>query len=497
MYKIILKSFILLLCVISVPQYVHGQENYITKEVEFDTDDGWTIRGTLRLPNGANRNNEFAGILLLHEKEHDRSEFVGIGRPGLARKLPEVGIATLNIDLRGRGASQGKGQPDMNERHDFSSLTNDNTHLDIKGALEFMADTPGVDGLRLGIIAMEYSGEYAIRAIQETLIPTRALVIIGGTNISQASKDYMASVNIPVLTGAYTVNRQIFKDMVDIYAGSKNAYSDVITPHHTDEGYHDSARLLNETSPHTAFTIDWLATHVKGLGRNRAITVTTKDGFTIHGNFRYPDELGQDGKKIPGVIIAPGGRSNRDSYFRFEEDLVRRGIAVVSVEQRGRGQSTMGRSFDDPEVMRFWEEDPTESPYYLDVLAGMDFLVEQDGIDVDRIGLLGGARGARNGVLATALDPDRIKAMALMSVYYEDDMDAVLPSINSATLLIATEYRNSESTIRVHNAMPNSDLIIYPGDAQTHHMRDIHPGIVQDVGEFLERTLGTDLSLSP
>ena len=489
MYRIILKSLMLLICVTSVPQYVYGQENYITKEVEYDTDDGWTIRGTLRLPSGAGRNNEFSGILLLHEKEHDRSEFVGIGRPGLARKLPEIGIATLNIDLRGRGASQGKGQPDINERHDFSTLTNENTFMDIKGALEFMADYPGVDGLRLGIIAMEYSGEHAIRAIHKTLIPARALVIIGGTDISQASKDYLATLDIPLLTGAYTVNRKIFRDMVDIYANSPNPDSDVITPHPEDDGYHDSARLLNETSPHTAFTINWLSTHVKGLGRNRAITVTTKDGFTIHGNFRYPDGLGLDGKKVPGVVIAPGGRSNRDSYFRFEEDLVRRGMAVVSVEQRGRGQSTMGKSFDDPEVMRFWEEDPTESPYYLDVLAGIDFLVEQEGIDVDRIGLLGGARGARNGVLATALDPSRIRAMALMSVYFEEDMAPVLPTINSATLLIATEHRNSDSTIQVHEAMPNSDLIIYPGDAQTHHMRDIHPNIVQDVGQFLQREL--------
>lgn len=484
-YKIIYMLFLML----GVCQLLFAQQTYTTKEIEYKTDDDWTIRGTLRLPPGANRNNEYSAILLLHEKEHDRSEFVGIGQPGLARKLPELGIATLNIDLRGRGASQGKGQPDVNERHDFSTQTNENTYLDIKGALEFMANYSGVDGLRLGIVAMEYSGEHTIQAMQETLIPVRALVVIGGTNISDNSKEYLESINTPVLTGAYTVNRKIFKDMVDIFANSNNAYSDVLTPHPNDDGYHDSARLLNETSPHTAFTIDWLDTHVKGLGRNRAITVTTKDGFTIHGNFRYPDDLGKDNTKIPGVVIAPGGRSNRDSYFRFEEDLVRRGIAVVSVEQRGRGQSTMGKSFDDPEIARFWEEDPTESPYYLDVLAGIDFLVSQAGVDVDRVGILGGARGARNGVLATALNPERIKAMALLSVYYEDDMDPVLPTITSSTLLIATQHRNSESTIRVHRAMPNSDLIIYPGDAQTHHMRDIHPGIVQDVGQFLEREL--------
>jgi dipeptidyl aminopeptidase/acylaminoacyl peptidase len=82
-------------------QFVQGQETYITKEINFKTDDGWIISGTLRLPPGANKNNEYSAILLLHEKEHDRSEFVGIGQPGLARKLPESGIATLNIDLRG------------------------------------------------------------------------------------------------------------------------------------------------------------------------------------------------------------------------------------------------------------------------------------------------------------------------------------------------------------------------------------------------------------
>jgi dienelactone hydrolase len=487
---IFLHKYKILLCLlIAMTQFVQGQETYITKEINYKTEDGWTISGTLRLPPGANKNNEYSAILLLHEKEHDRSEFVGIGQPGLARKLPELGIATLNIDLRGRGFSSGKDQPDVNERHDFSTMTTENTYLDIKGALEFLAGYPGVDALRIGIIAMEYSGEHAIRAMQKTLIPTRALVIIGGTNISQESKAYLASINIPILTGSYTVNRLILKEMVDIYANSKNPHSDVFTPHPTDSDYNNSARLLNEFSSRTAYTMNWLGTHVKGLGRNRAITVTTQDGFTIHGNFRYPDDLGKNGNKIPGVVIAPGGRSNRDSYFRFEEDLVRRGIAVVSVEQRGRGKSTMGMSFDDPEIAKLWEEDPSESPYYLDVIAGIDYLVSQGGIDIEKIGLLGGARGSRNAVLAAALDPERIKVMALLSVYYDDDMVSVLPTLNSSTLLITTEHRNKESTLRVHRAMRNSELLIYPGDAQTHHMRDIQPGIVEDVGKFMEREL--------
>lgn len=468
---------------------VTGQELYITKEIKYKTEDGWTISGTLRLPPGANAKNEFAAVILLHEKEHDRSEFVGIGEPGLARRLPTVGIATLNIDLRGRGFSLGEGQPVDDEMHDFATVVTEQTYLDIKGGMEFLAGYPGVDDLRMGIVSTEYSAEHAIRAMQKTAIPTRALVIIGGTDISQDSKDYLASINIPIITGAYKVNRHIFKEMVDIYANSKNPHSHVFTPDPSDSDYDSSARLLNETSARTEFTINWLSTHVKGLGRNRAITVTTQDGFTIHGNFRYPDDLGKDGSKIPGVVIAPGGRSNRDSYFRFEEDLVRRGIAVVSVEQRGRGQSTMGKSFDDPEIAKLWEEDPADSPYYLDVIAGIDYLVAQEGIDPENIGLLGGARGSRNAILAAGQDPDRVKAMVLMSVYFGDDVEPVLPKLDASTLLIATEHRNKEDTVRVHEAMRNSDLLIYPGDAQTHHMRDLHPNIVDDVGEFMARAL--------
>ncbi len=474
---------------IGLTRVVLGQEAYTTKEIKYKTEDGWTISGTLRLPPGANEENEYSAVILLPEKEHDRSEFVGIGEPGLARRLPVAGIATLNIDLRGRGFSMGEGQPDENEMHDFATMTTEQIYLDIKGGMEFLADYPGVDGLRIGIVAMEYSAEHAVRAMQKTSIPTRAIVIIGGTNISQESKDYLASIDIPILTGAYTVNRHLLKEMVDIYANSKNPHSYVFTPNPAESDYKDSARILNETSSRTDYTIDWLATHVKGLGRNRAITVTTSDGFTIHGNFRYPDELGKDGKKIPGVVIAPGGRSNRDSYFRFEEDLVRRGIAVVSVEQRGRGQSTMGKSLDDPEIAKLWEEDPTESPYYLDVIAGIDYLVAQEGIDPENIGLLGGARGSRNAILAAGQDPDRVKAMALMSVYYSEDVGQILPQLNASTLLIATEHRNKENTVRVHQAMKNSDLLIYPGDAQTHHIRDIEPGIVDDVGKFMERVL--------
>jgi pimeloyl-ACP methyl ester carboxylesterase len=493
-----LKQCTCLFLLIIVVQGVYGNEHYITKEIEYETEDGWTISGTLRLPPGAGRNNEYPGMLLLHEKEHDRNEFVGIGDdPGLAQRLPPLGIATLNIDMRGRGLSMGSDQPVDYERHDFAAMTDENTYLDIKAGMQFLADYPGVDDFRLGVVALQYSAEHAIRAIQEIDIPTRAMVILGGTDISQESKDFLASSNMPVFTGASIVDKQILKEMVDIYVNSSHPSSYLVTPYAAERGYNILffELLDNEAAPGQSrmdFLLNWLGTNVKGLGRNRAITVTTRDGFTIHGNFRYPDDLGKNGKLIPGLVIAPGGRSNRYSYYRFEEDLVKRGIAVVSVEQRGRGQSMMGLTVEDPEIAALWAEDPTESPYYLDVIAGIDYLVSQQGIDPNNIALMGGARGSRNAVLAAAQDPDRIKAMVLMSVYYDEDLARVFPNLETSILMIATEHRASGRTLQAHRAAKNSDLMIYPGDGQTHHIRYFQPGIVDFVGDFLGRELFTE-----
>ncbi len=108
-----------------------------------------------------------------------------------------------------------------------------------------------------------------------------------------------------------------------------------------------------------------------------------------------------------------------------------------------------------------------------------------EGIDIDRIGLMGGARGTRNAALAAAVDPERIKAMVLMSVYYDDDLARIFPTLNASSLLIATEERARDRTIQAHRALPNSDLVIYPGDGQTHHIRYFQPGVVELVGDFL------------
>ena len=468
---------------------VQGEGHYISEEVEYLTEDGWTISATLRLPVGAGQNNEFPAMVLLHEKEHERLDS-GDKDSELALKLPiEAGIATLAIDWRGRGKSMGKHQPVPDEMHDFSTRLKEKLYLDVKGAMAFLADYPGVDRLRIGVVASQFSAEHAIRAIRNTeSIPTRALVLLGGENLSKESKDYLASIDTPIYVGASILDKPIFLDMAEVYANAKNPNSHMFAPRSGGRGF---SLLRRGAQPEVELNhlTNWLGEQVRNLGRIKAVSFITKDGWTIHGNIRYPDDLGKNDKLVPAVVQVSGARSNRYSMYRFEEEFSRRGFAVLSIELRGRGQSMQGQLFNSPEVSEV-RENLLASPFELDTEGAINYLAELDGIDPNRIALVGEARGARSVLLAAEGD-SRIKTMILISVYQPDArMEKAATSLDIPILFIDTETNwAKEGTVHVYGLAKRGQLMLYPRLGHSHHIRYFHPQMVGFMGDFLEKKL--------
>ena len=231
---------------------------------------------------------------------------------------------------------------------------------------------------------------------------------------------------------------------------------------------------------------------IASYGQKSIFNGKNLDGWTIHGNLRYPDELGKNGDLIPGVVMVSGARSHRYSMYRFEEEMARRGFVVLSIELRGRGQSTGGQTIDTPE-MREIRENLLASPFELDTMSAIDFLASQKGVDPERIGIVGQARGTRSALLAASGDA-RIKTMILISVYEpESRMERAISQMDFPILLIDGETNwAAGGTKHIYKFAKRGQLMLYPGLGHSHHILEHNPQMANFMGAFMERDLPED-----
>src|SRR5215470_12259568 len=101
------------------------------REVSFRTEDGWTISGMFSAPG---KEHKSPAVLFLHAFAHDREAYGQYLYPGLAQIIGGKDVATLRIDLRGRGRSVGE-----KELHSFSAEELSKIQLDVRASIKFLA----------------------------------------------------------------------------------------------------------------------------------------------------------------------------------------------------------------------------------------------------------------------------------------------------------------------------------------------------------------------
>lgn len=156
-------------------------------EVSFKSEDGWTIYGTLVVPNerAAGR---VPGIVLLHSGAGDRHGF-----HGLQSLFAGAGIVVLNIDWRGRGKSRGKGR-----FFDLSKDERENAFLDARAAINYLAAQETVDSNRIAVLGSYLGARMAVTAaLGDSRV--RALVMLSGYIPSGKERAAIAESDIPML----------------------------------------------------------------------------------------------------------------------------------------------------------------------------------------------------------------------------------------------------------------------------------------------------------
>jgi uncharacterized protein len=101
--------------------------------------------------------------------------------------------------------------------------------------------------------------------------------------------------------------------------------------------------------------------------------------------------------KVPAVVILHGTGTNKDevsgSYKRLAKMLAREGIASIRIDFLGHGESTG------------LEKDFNFANARSDILAATEKIRQYDGVDKERIGIIGWSQGGGHAYLAAANQP--------------------------------------------------------------------------------------------
>lgn len=118
-----------------------------TTEMSLTTPDGYTLSGTLTVPEGKGRH---PVVILAHQFQSDRNNW-----SALTSKLQERGLATLALDLRGHGASTDQAGVKVAVTGDFMPSAHlvgfDQIPSDLALAAAWVRKQKGVDGRHLGL----------------------------------------------------------------------------------------------------------------------------------------------------------------------------------------------------------------------------------------------------------------------------------------------------------------------------------------------------------
>lgn len=171
----------------------------------------------------------------------------------------------------------------------------------------------------------------------------------------------------------------------------------------------------------------------------RRISFNTPDGNRIVGSY-YPIEQ----MNAPAVLMLHQWRGTRADFESLAREFQAKGIAVLAIDGRGFGEST--RPADGP-------AQPARSAEAVkgmlsDVAGATAFLSGQQGVDRNRIGIVGASYGSSLAIMHSAADPT-IKAVALVSpgLNYQASMatEPAVKSYGARPLLIVAAEDDSES----------------------------------------------------
>jgi dienelactone hydrolase len=162
----------------------------VGSEISFTTPDGWTLRGSLQIPDDLKPGAKVPGVVLVHGANHDQYTWYA-----LSRALTKEGLATLVFDWRGknRDIAEGKGHHGI----DMPPGSRDQVHVDVQSAVNFLAAQPAVDASRMALVAATAPTTETLKAAAGDA-RIRTIVMLSQYQLNDAARAYLTTSDTPL-----------------------------------------------------------------------------------------------------------------------------------------------------------------------------------------------------------------------------------------------------------------------------------------------------------
>ena len=202
-----------------------------------------------------------------------------------------------------------------------------------------------------------------------------------------------------------------------------------------------------------------------------AVTFPTADGGLIHADVYGGGER--------AVVLAHGGRWNKESWAPQARELAAAGLRVLALDFRGYGKST-GPG----------QAEPLSAPLHLDVLAAVRYLKANGAVAVSVVGASMGGSGAAD---ASVEAPGEISRLVLLgSQAGKAPARLVVPKL----FIVARNDTTASGTPRLvrireqYAAAPEpKELLVLEGSAhaQANFQTDQGPAVMRELLQFLSQ----------
>ena len=238
------------------------------------------------------------------------------------------------------------------------------------------------------------------------------------------------------------INSVVFSDdekLLRVSAGSPNSPGDIYT-------YELSSNKLNKITSNLNSNVN-----PKDLVNAEVIRYESFDGLEIPAILYKPHSASKK-NKVPALVWVhggPGGQS-RIGYSALIQYLVNHGYAILAVNNRG--SSGYGKTFYSLDDLNHGEDD------LQDCVWGKKWLQDQDYINPDKIGIIGGSYGGFMTMAAMTFEPEEFKVG--VNIYGVTNWIRTLRSIpaywESTRESLYKEMGNpyTEDSLRLYNISP-------------------------------------------